>query len=83
MVCVPQGSILGPSTLLFLIHINDLTHSSKNDILLLLFVTSLQAQISAFNCTSMLNEGPSPRGFSATKQPTKKKFFFFFFFFFF
>ena len=29
---VPQGSILGPSTLLFLIHINDLTHSSKNDI---------------------------------------------------
>ena len=44
--------------------------------LLLLFVTSLQAQISAFNCTSMLNEGPSPRGFSATKQqqqPKKKK----------
>ena len=49
--------------------------------LLLLFVTSLQAQISAFNCTSMLNEGPSPRGFSATKQqqqPKKKDFFFFF-----
>ena len=45
--------------------------------LLLLFVTSLQAQISA----SMLNEGPSPRGFSATKQQQqqqqKKTFFFF------
>ena len=40
--------------------------------LLLLFVTSLQAQISAFNCTSMLNEGPSPRGFSATKQQQQK-----------
>ena len=52
--------------------------------LLLLFVTSLQAQISALNCTSMLNEGPSPRGFSATKQQQNKKqktiFFFFFFF---
>ena len=47
--------------------------------LLLLFVTSLQAQISAFNCTSMLNEGPSPRGFSATKQQQQKQFFFFFF----
>ena len=37
-------------------------------LLLLLFVTSSQAQISAFDCTSMLHEGPSPRGFSATKQ---------------
>ena len=41
--------------------------------LLLLFVTSLQAQISAFNCTSMLNEGPSPHGFSAKKKKKKKK----------
>ena len=51
--------------------------------LLLLFVTSLQAQISAVNCTSMLNEGPSPRGFLATKQQqqpkNKKKNVFFFF----
>ena len=29
---VPQGSILGTCTLLFLFYINDLTHSSKNDI---------------------------------------------------
>ena len=34
--------------------------------LLLLFVTSSQAPISAFNCTSHLNESPSLRGFFNT-----------------
>ena len=53
--------------------------------LLLLFVTSLQAQISAFNCTSMLNEGPSRVGFRQQNNDnkTKQEHFFFFFFFFF
>ena len=38
--------------------------------LLLLFVTSSQAQIGAFNCTSMLNEGPPHVGF---RQQNNKK----------
>ena len=42
--------------------------------LLLLFVTSLQAQISAFNYTSVLNEGPSRVGFR--QQNNNKNFFF-------
>ena len=57
--------------------------------LLLLFVTSSQAQISAFYCTSQLNESPSSSGFLNTnmacsrqsrqkKREKKRKIFFFF-----
>ena len=46
-----------------------------DDLILILFVTSSQAQIGAFKCSSQLNESPSRQ-----KKKKKKSFFLFFIF---